>query len=281
MNSQLKKKLSVFVMTVFFCVTSFCTEVENKLSVLIQSTNLIDFTVNSANIKNIRQQIVKEYSNTSKSRILTESLRPQIYINPELVKPASGGISDGGGNAVGAQLFDFYENEGSYVLKTKEVIRWNSELATLFLRANYFLPNFNGTKTGLGSQLLSSLKSKKWILETKPLTQRSCINDSSIQNTDQQIVGCQNFYEIRISADWLLRQANSKNQAGLIFHEVLLAWVTSLNQNQSKAESEFKVRELNRLINTRISPEEFSSEFNKLFSNLNFENGNDFRKYND
>ena len=66
-----------------------------------------------------------------KKRSNPDSLTPELSIysakapikTPSKIKALKmGGVSDGGGNAVGATLFDFYENQGSLPVTVDELL---------------------------------------------------------------------------------------------------------------------------------------------------------------
>lgn len=186
---------------------------------------------------------------------------------------AEGGMSGGGGNAKGPKFFDFYENEGSSKLSHQRVSKWNNKVATILLRANELVPQvgFN-TSHGLGDVLIQAIQARKWLLEPKPMTDESCMNESLVYSVDQKIVGCQNFYEVRISKSWLENpKTDELNAAGLVVHEAILTWLRDLKiPNFSKQDLEFSVREINRMLFDGTAASEFLENISKLVPSVTF-----------
>jgi|GEM_PF-6839490 len=190
------------------------------------------------------------------------------------VTTQAGGISDGGGNAVGGTVFDFYENEGSTEATHEQIINWNTETTHIVAKANALVPQVGEQSSrGLGDVLIQAIKSRKWILEPKPITKESCKNDSIVATVNQKIVGCQNFYEARLSVTWLKEEArNAKNQAGLIIHEAILMWLRDTQTELSKADLEYSAREINRLLFSDIDSPSFVQQISGLVRKVVFYN---------
>ncbi len=267
MNIQLKNYFALLIVlsSADACLAQFNP---TNLSPTISGTNLnspLRFTNKSDSISQLRILLKNTNKNIQlKDLQATDEVQEIKYKSNNNLK-VEGGISDGGGNAVGPTLFDFYENQGSLSLKPSQILNWNQETQNLIQKANSLLPKIGRySKRGLGDELILSIQSKKWIIETKDITKDSCKNESMIQVINQKIVGCQNFYEVRLSADWLVNIADEKNQSGLIIHEALLAWVRNLDKGTIKSDSEFKVREVNRLLHSDLKSEDFVNEIKKL-----------------
>jgi hypothetical protein len=194
----------------------------------------------------------------------------------------SGGMSGGGGNAEGGKFFDFYENEGSVTLKHDQIKEWNQNVATIIERANALVPQVGASSLvpqertslnlGLGSVLVKAIESRKWLLEPKPITEESCKNDSMVATINRKIVGCQNFYEVRISKTWLEDpETTAVNAAGLVVHEAILTWMRDLKLNRSKEDLEFSVREVNRMLfDVEMTSEQFVEAITKLVPEIVF-----------
>lgn len=156
-----------------------------------------------------------------------------------------GGVSDGGGNAVGDTLFDFYENIGSLEITVDQLLQLEPKAQKMIEWLNSQVPAINYPKSGgLGDLLKKSLSSKKIYLESKEISSEACVNHSMLATDKQTIVACQSDSELRIVIKWMLN-VNEINRAGLINHELILAWARRISTD-SKEEVEQKVRELNR-----------------------------------
>ena len=264
---MLRQVLSHFALKAF-CL---CLTIGSSALCFAQSQKE-SFTNHSEQVQLIRNHF-NLLKNTKKMKEPTLDLdfkKQQEKLRQNLT-PKSGGLSDGGGNAIGGVLFDHYENFGSFAMPAQHIVNWNQELHELILKANTLVPRMGEyTERGLGDELVLAIRSKKWLLETKDLTGKSCVNDSMIQAINQQVVGCQNFYEVRISADWLLNVADDKNQADLIAHEAILSWLRDSDKTSSKEDLEFKVRQIIRLLSEKLESEEFVQQLQKLIPNGKF-----------
>jgi hypothetical protein len=127
---------------------------------------------------------------------------------------AGGGVVDsGGGNAVGAQLLDLYENEGTEIINPTETEAYKQVLVPIF-------KNLNSKVKFLSDMVMKPSITKTWILDSKTLTDEACINHSMF-TAQKQIVACQDNVEVRIEAKWFDKKADLKNQAALLVHEFL------------------------------------------------------------
>lgn len=187
----------------------------------------------------------------------------------------NGPITDGGGNAVGGKLFDFYENEGTTRLEIKSEFLDNEENRTLSdtlnekfraLDARYAVQS---TGQGLGRFLISKMASdeKKWMLEPKEIDNKSCLNRSMVDEKTQKIVACQSANEIRISEEWFKTHASPNDRAGLIAHETVLMVVQKSKPYTNEADkviSEQLVREITRQIFETKTDKEMISLFKQI-----------------
>lgn len=164
-----------------------------------------------------------------------------------------GGVSDGGGNAVGVTLFDFYENVGSLEVNIDELLRLEPQAERILSFLNETIPaveKVNGN--GLGDILKRLIGSKKIYLEPKEISSEGCINQSMVSSAAQRVVACQSEKELRISINWM-KSTDTQNRSGLIMHELVLSWIRSLELNLDKDQKERLVREINREIFKSLS----------------------------
>lgn len=159
-----------------------------------------------------------------------------------------GGVSDGGGNAVGTTLFDFYENEGSLEISIEELLWLEPRMKDLLAYLNTNVPAISRKNSGgFGEILKQSLSGKRIYLESKGISSTACLNQSMVSAPNQSVVACQSDKELRLNIEWL-RSTNAHNRMGLLLHELILAWARGLENGDNKAQLEQKVRELNRQI---------------------------------
>lgn len=159
-----------------------------------------------------------------------------------------GGVSDGGGNAVGATLFDFYENQGSYEITIDQLLYLEPQAGNIIKLLNSEVPALNYVNSGgFGALLKEAVKNKHIYLEAKAISSEACKNQSMVAADEQTVVACQSDTEIRFDLNWL-KSTDATNRAGLITHEMLLGWARSKHGDLDKKELEQKVRELNRAI---------------------------------
>ena len=166
---------------------------------------------------------------------------------PNLAR-GDGGTAGGGGNAVGGTLLDFYENEGSTKVNVTDLAAYRNQLKPILQNLSSKLPTLK--------PFLEEATSKKiWLMETKPFNYNACVNTSMFV-VNQVIVACQDEFEVRISKSWF-ESADSKNQAGLIMHELLIYHVLKTAKSaEDKMRLERNARALNRIF---FSEESISS----------------------
>jgi hypothetical protein len=147
----------------------------------------------------------------------------------------------GGGNSVNGQLFDFYENEGTTVLKVKEHAVYKDYIAPIFKKLEDRLPKIT-------AYLNESLKTKQWYLEPKEIAADDCVNSSMIK-AEKKILACQSQFEVRIDSHWFadMLNKNPRQAAALIVHELLVAKMLEANDANPGYIKEESVRYLNRL----------------------------------
>lgn len=165
-----------------------------------------------------------------------------------------GGVSDGGGNAVGSTLFDFYENEGSLKISIQEMISLEPKTKQILNYLNRKVPAVGSSHigSGYGDELVDHLKNKSIYLESKGISSEGCKNQSLVSAGGQAVVACQSDSELRLSVQWL-QATDANNRAGLFLHELILAWARSEFEHDDKVKLEQKVRELNRQIFSSLS----------------------------
>jgi|GEM_PF-4925684 hypothetical protein len=122
-----------------------------------------------------------------------------------------GGSADtGGGNAVGGQLLDLFENEGTTPINVTQLKAYQQVLKPLFASIEEKIPMFE-------KYLLGSIQDKTWLMDPKPLS-KACINESMI-DVAKTPVACQTKLQVRIFEPWY-KKVDLKNQAALIVHEL-------------------------------------------------------------
>ncbi|OFZ52320.1 MAG: hypothetical protein A2381_13735 [Bdellovibrionales bacterium RIFOXYB1_FULL_37_110] len=172
---------------------------------------------------------------------------------------SDGGDLSGGGNAVGNQLFDFYENEGTREITLEKLVVFKAVVAPILNAVASKVPSFK-------YQLLKIAKTKKWYFESKPIGDNDCLNESMIK-VDKVIVGCQDNYEVRIFQPWFDRNdVTPEHKGGLIMHELLVGFI--LQEKILDKSSEKNIRRMNRLLFTEKLPGE--KEFQLILNNYNF-----------
>lgn len=241
-------------------ITQFSHATQDKAS-LPQGT----FTVNTKIIKELKKQLLdpSQLKKTNLDKIDKKNIRP---IDLKKFMNLQGGVSDGGGNAVGKTLFDFYENENSLALSEEAILNWDGLLVQTLNGLDLMLPKSDRNSFGFGEELRNAIRAKKWILETKEISSAGCLNQSLVQSENQNIVACQNDFEVRIYAPWFLNQADQKNQVALITHEALLSWAREIDRNSTKEQLEYKIREINRQIYLNTGGPELKTILQELFS---------------
>lgn len=228
----------------------------NKFALLLLTAALSVGSISNANQSSksdIQKQIEIIYSdrNLPLPNIFTV---PDLVISPDLKSLESfkgelqmGGVSDGGGNAVGGTLFDFYENEGSVEITVKELIQIEPQVAIILQSLNKSVPLLARESEGLGDHLKRFISHRKIFLEPKDINSHACLNQSMVSVGGQKAVACQSDEEVRFNLSWLV-QTDSTNRAGLILHEMILAMARNKNYtlNLDKNTLEQRVRALNR-----------------------------------
>ncbi|QDK36117.1 hypothetical protein [Bdellovibrio sp. NC01] len=178
-----------------------------------------------------------------------------------------GGVSDGGGNAVGATLFDFYENEGSNEITIDQLLYLEPQANNILKFLNSEVPAVRNVDSGgFGDLLKNAVKGKHIFLEAKAISSEACKNQSMVASDQQTVVACQSDSEIRFDLNWL-KSTDAKNRSGLITHELILGWARGTAGNLDKKEMEEKVRELNRAVfSPRQDENTMPDNIKRLFS---------------
>ncbi len=203
----------------------------------------------------------KSLSNSS-SALLGRGNNPKSQLR-------TGGSSDGGGNSVGSQLFDFYEAEGSVEVTLEELFEIEPSLIIIRSHLEQIVTSINGRHLSFAEVLFAPIRRKRLILDTKPIWSEDCVNQSLVSTESQQVRGCQNELEVRLDLNWLA-EAPAPNPAGLIMHEIFLSWLRSLQLRDSKASLEQKVRILTRDIFTKGASQEFVDTLENLTQRSSF-----------
>ena len=161
-----------------------------------------------------------------------------------------GGVSDGGGNAIRGKLFDFAENDGSLPISIQELLDLEPMTQQILDRLNREIPAIRNVKgKALGDAMVAALKGKRIYLESKEIESEACRNQSMVASKMQKVVACQSKTELRISVAWLINpETDSINRAGLITHEMGVAFVRDFSPDENKEQKEETVRVLNRAI---------------------------------
>lgn len=168
----------------------------------------------------------------------------------------NGGSTDGGGgNGVGHQFFDFWEVNGSIELSIKELIELEPEAKKIISDLDEQIPSVDVKLDAgaFGQTLMQSLGKKTIYLETKSLTSSGCVNRSLVGTQKQVIWACQDDLQVRFNLP-LVRdpQVSSFQRAGLIIHELLLAWARGDNYRERNSEEKAIMEEKIRILNQRI-----------------------------
>jgi len=171
---------------------------------------------------------------------------------------SSGGADSGGGNAVGNELLDFYENNGSVRIVVEETEAYKKVLLPVIseIKRNHFAD----------FELFTFIKANKiWLLEPKVVKTEGCQNESIIR-VNAKVVACQSKNEVRISKQWFEdKKTDLKNKAGLLLHELYVSKIIGTPLNE-RAERE---RVLRMVVRMTFQPERLSDPSEKtLFSDL-------------
>ncbi len=152
----------------------------------------------------------------------------------------AGPISDGGGNAVGTELFDFYENKNVEIKSIKEIISENNTLSANLQKLGEQFPEL------LKSLIEDGVGDKKWIFDHKEINPSAeCKNATLVLVEKQKPIACQNKFEIRISKNWTA-STNEMNVAGLVMHEIYLGYIMNQAPTMDAKNRDYVVRMLNR-----------------------------------
>ena len=157
----------------------------------------------------------------------------------------TGGVRDGGGNIVHRELFDFYESKGTKDITVADLERLVPLTNTVLEYLNLQVPAVgNPSGSALGNVLRSELSKKRIVLDVKPINSSACINQSMVGTAAQVSAACQNDLEVRFHLQSLIDIRDDYNRAGLIIHEMTLAWMRERNSSLDKDNLEAKVRQL-------------------------------------
>lgn len=235
--------------------TKFCTVMTATLLITSQFAMAGDRTELNRENMEFLQRLKQVYSDknrpfpafsTGELPYKTDKVPKILKENRSAVK--MGGVSDGGGNAVGVTLFDFYENEGSLEISVDELVHIEPKAEQIINFLNNQIPAVGSLSSGgFGDILKNSLRTKKIYLESKEISSEACKNQSMVASEQQTVVACQSDTELRLSVQWL-RSTDASNRAGLITHELTLGWTRDRMRSDDKAGLEQSVRETNREI---------------------------------
>lgn len=191
----------------------------------------------------MKTTITKTTQNETKNffgSLITKASLAFVLTSTLTLSAFAGPISDGGGNAVGTELFDFYENTDANVVSIKEIISQNTTLSLNLSKLNVEYP-------GIVDMLIKDgVKDKKWIFDKKEINFNSdCKNATLVFTAEQKAVACQNKFEVRISKNWT-KSTNETNVAGLILHELYLGYIMKQEPTMDVKTRDYLVRMLNR-----------------------------------
>ncbi len=184
--------------------------------------------------------------NGAKNSPLLKELTRDFAQPPQMENASSlGGSSDGGGNAVGKTFFDFYENEGSIPITLDEFIALEPLAIKMIDFLNQQVPAMGYLESGgFGTEIKEALAFKKIYIVTKEIRTKSCLNKSMFSTDQQAIVACQSDRKLHIDLDHEWLEMDAVGRAGLINHELILAWARRNAKQQTKETMEEHVREL-------------------------------------
>lgn len=168
---------------------------------------------------------------------------------------AEGTSVRGGGNSVGKELFDDYEQSGVRELKPKEVL---AIVAPIFKQVDKKLASTTKNRWGLGyysqyssldgygdflEKLSQGLEGIKWYLDPKPLDQKNECQNQTVLSLKKVVRACQSNLAVRIDRKFF--EENKDFQAPLILHELLVYFQLNLYNSQITDEG---VREASRAL---------------------------------
>jgi hypothetical protein len=160
---------------------------------------------------------------------------------------ALGSSVRGGGNTVGSELFDDYENSGSTVMTPEQI---ESYVAPYFADLEKKIPGFVVS-------LRRTMKNKRWYLEPKPLRQDGdCLNRSQLM-VQLVVRACQSNLTVRIDQNFFV--ATPAIQGPLVLHELLVSLQLEGPNGGRGGVTDEGVREISRLArNPNTSGDELS-----------------------
>jgi hypothetical protein len=147
--------------------------------------------------------------------LLTLSLNAYSAMGSRAAAMGGGAADTGGGNAVGNQLLDIYENDGAAPINVTQSRAYQEVIVPLF-------KNLDTKVKFLSTKIMAASAHKTWILDTKPLTDQACINQSMI-TVEKTIVGGKDTLVVRLYQPWYQYVPDLQNPAALIMHEFVRA----------------------------------------------------------
>ena len=178
---------------------------------------------------------------------------------------ANGGVTDGGGNLVQGQLYDYWLKSGTQVINLNELLRWNSELETMLNFIKEFSPKAaNFGYKGWYEQIIAAAMKQEWVIDSKPIVNSNCWNLSSNVSAYQEVVACNTAHSVHFDGYKFLEELkdDEKAQAGLIMHELLLSWAKeNFGILMSKYALEEAVREINVAVRDQNKVQEVMRRF--------------------
>lgn len=213
------------------------SQFDTKVSAFLMATVL--FTAHFAVAADSTQSVADKKRPASKASTLSKPSQQSLQ---------KGGFSDGGGNVVKGDLFDFYENKGSTESSVDKFIALEPRAAEVLAYLNSQIPAVRYADSGGFSDILKNeLGKKDVIIEKKAITSKACLNSSLVSTSSQSVAACQDHLELRVNPSELNSIQTANGRAGLIVHELLLAWAQA-NFDLEKDILEKKVRQMNREI---------------------------------
>lgn len=123
---------------------------------------------------------------------------------------ARGGADAGGGNSVGSEFFDDYENKGTQVL-SQDKLRQLTQT---------YLDDIRSKVPLFAEKLEQGFNGVDWYLEPKPLAQNgACVNETFLK-VDLVVRACQSRLAVRMDMNYFNK--NPRVQGALILHELLV-----------------------------------------------------------
>ena len=160
-----------------------------------------------------------------------------------------GGVTDGGGNLVNGQLYDYWIKSGTQVVPLDQLLQWNPELIAMLDYIKEYSPKAPNLRyTSWYDQIINAASKQEWILDSKPIVNVNCWNLSPNVSNYQEVAACNTTHLVRIDGKKFLVELvyDGLAQAGLIMHELLLSWAKdTFGVYMSKLDLEEAVREIN------------------------------------